>query len=332
MPCFAVFRCRPLTPNPPYPNKPVRIVVPYAPGGSVDPIARLIADRLSRTMGQSVFVENRPGAGGNIGIEAVVRGAHDGYTLLATPSGIAVNPSVYSKVPYNLDKDLTPIALVNRNAMIVLVNPKSGINSLADLVARAKEKPGALNYAISANGTLDHLVSEHLRVSTGVDMVRINYGGVPKADHRADGGRGPGDGGVGGLGRVLCASPGQLKPIAVTSAQRLALAPEAPTMTELGYKNFVMYGWAMLFAPSGVPADIVARLHEETRKVVASPDVTKIITDTGSEVQSLTLDELQGLSAPGGGAVRRHRQGERHAYRLSVEQYFRPARQIGHCE
>jgi tripartite-type tricarboxylate transporter receptor subunit TctC len=275
-----------------YPNKPVRIVVPYAPGGSVDPIARLVADRLSRTMGQSVFVENRPGAGGNIGIEAVVRGTHDGYTLLATPSGIAVNPSVYSKVPYNLDKDLTPIALVNRNAMIVLVNPKSGINSLADLIARAKEKPGSLNYAISANGTLDHLVCEHLRVSTGVEMVRINYGGVPKAVTAL----------MAGEVQVMVASvvsaasyvkSGQLKPIAVTSSQRLTLAPEAPTMTELGYKNFVMYGWAMLFAPSGVPADIVARLHEETRKVVASPDVTKIITDTGSEVQSLTLDELR---------------------------------------
>src|SRR5262245_8671688 len=107
----------------PYPNKPVRIVVPYAAGGSVDPIARLLADRLSRNLGQSVFVENRPGAGGNIGIEAVVRGPHDGYTLLATPSGIAVNPSVYSKVPYSLEKDLTPIALANRNAMIVLVSP-----------------------------------------------------------------------------------------------------------------------------------------------------------------------------------------------------------------
>jgi tripartite-type tricarboxylate transporter receptor subunit TctC len=275
-----------------YPTKPVRIVVPYAPGGSVDPIARLVADRLSRTMGQSVFVENRPGAGGNIGIEAVVRGAHDGYTLLATPSGIAVNPSVYSKVPYNLDKDLTPIALVNRNAMLVLVNPKSGINSLSDLVARAKEKPGALNYAISANGTLDHLACEHLRATTGVDMVRINYGGVPKAITAL----------MAGEVQVMIASvvsassyvrSGQLRPIAVTSAQRLALAPDAPTMTELGYRNFVMYGWAMLFAPSGVPADIVARLHEETTKVVAAPDVVKIITDTGSEVQSLTLAELR---------------------------------------
>ena len=182
--------------------------MPYAPGGSVDPIARLIADRLSRTMGQSVFVENRPGAGGNIGIEAVVRGAHDGYTLLATPSGIAVNPSVYSKVPYNLDKDLTPLALVNRNAMIALVNPKSGINSLADLVARAKEKPGALNYAISANGTLDHLVGrasarQHRR-RHGADQLRRRAEG----HHRADGGRGPGDGGVGGVGRRPMCGPG----------------------------------------------------------------------------------------------------------------------------
>jgi tripartite-type tricarboxylate transporter receptor subunit TctC len=276
----------------PYPTKPVRIVVPYAAGGSVDPIARLVADRLSRTMGQSVFVENRPGAGGNIGIEAVVRGTHDGYTLLATPSGIAVNPSVYGKVPYDLDKDLTPIALVNRNPMLVLVSPKSGIDSLADLVARAKEKPGSLNYAISANGTLDHLVCEHLRVSTGVNMVRVNYGGVPKAITALMAGE------VHAMvASVVSASSyvrsGQLKPIAVTSATRLPLAPDAPTMTELGYKNFVMYGWAMLFAPSGVPADIVARLHEETKKVVAAPDVTKIITDTGSEVQSLTLDELK---------------------------------------
>jgi tripartite-type tricarboxylate transporter receptor subunit TctC len=275
-----------------YPNKPIRIVVPYAAGGSVDPIARLVADRLSRTIGQSVFVENRPGAGGNIGIEAVVRGPHDGYTLLATPSGIAVNPSVYSKVPYSLEKDLTPIALVNRNPMIVLVSPKSGINSLADLVARAKEKLGALNYAISANGTLDHLVCEHLRVSTGVDMVRINYGGVPKGITAL----------MAGEVHVMVASvvsaasfvkSGQLKPIAVTAAQRLPSMPDTPTMTELGYKNFVMYGWAMLFAPSGVPADIVGKLHAETTKAVAQPDVVKIITDTGSEVQSLTLNELR---------------------------------------
>ena len=275
-----------------YPTKPIRIVVPYAAGGSVDPIARLIADRLSRTIGQSVFVENRAGAGGNIGIEAVVRGAHDGYTLLATPSAIAVNPSVYSKVPYDLSKDLTPIALANRNAMIVLVNPNSGINSVADLVARAKEKPGSMNYAIAGNGTLDHLVCEHLRASAGLDMVRINYGGVPKGITAL----------MAGEVQMMVASvvsaasyvkSGQLKAIAVTAARRLPSMPDAPTMADLGYKNYVMYGWAMLFAPSGVPADIVAKLHAETTKAVAQPDVTRIITETGSEVQSLNLDELR---------------------------------------
>jgi tripartite-type tricarboxylate transporter receptor subunit TctC len=275
-----------------YPNRPVRMIVPFGAGGPGDIFARLIGQKLSEQLGQQFVIENRPGAGGNIGIEAVVRGAHDGYTLLATPSAIAVNPSVYGKVPYNLDKDLTPVALVNRNAMIVLVSPKSGIDSLADLVARAREKPGSMNYAIAGNGTLDHLVCEHLRASAGLDMVRINYGGVPKGITAL----------MAGEVQMMVASvvsassyvrSGQLKPIAVTAAQRLPLMPDAPTMTELGYKNFVMYGWAILFAPSGVPADIVAKLHEETMKVVAQPDVTKVITDTGSEVQSLTLDELR---------------------------------------
>ena len=196
------------------------------PGGSVDPDCTLGCRRLSRTLGQSVFVENRPGAGGNIGIESVVRGAHDGYTLLATPSGIAVNPSVYSKVPYNLDKDLTPLALVNRNAMIALVNPKSGINSLADLVARAKDKPGCAELRDLRQRDARSLVSEHLRVSTGVDMVRDQLRRRAEGRHRADGRRGPGDGRVGGVGVGLCAiraaqgDRGELRAAAVDRARR----------------------------------------------------------------------------------------------------------------
>jgi tripartite-type tricarboxylate transporter receptor subunit TctC len=275
-----------------YPNKPIRIVVPYAAGGSVDPMARLIADRLSKTVGESVVVENRPGAGGNIGIEAVVRGPQDGYTLLATPSGIAINPSLYGKVPYDLDKDLSPVALINRNAMIVLVNPAWGVTSLKDLIARAKADPAKMNYAISGNGTLDHLVCEHLREAAGLDMVKINYQGVPKAVTAL----------LAGEVQMMVASAtaampyvrsGQLLPLAVTSAVRSPYLPKVPTMTELGYANFVMYGWSMLFAPSGVPRDIVEKLHDDTAKVVAQPDVTKIIADMGSEAQSLTLDELK---------------------------------------
>src|SRR5712671_3902356 len=244
----------------PYPSKPIRIVVPYAAGGSVDPMARLVADRLSKAIGQSVVIENRPGAGGNIGIEAVVRGAQDGYTLLATPSAVAINPSLYGKVPYDLENDLAPLGLINRNAMIVMVNPASGVKSLGDLVARAKLAP--TNYAISGNGTLDHLVCEHLRASAGLDMVKINYLGVPKA-------------------------------ITATSAERSPHLPDVPTMSELGYKDFVMYGWTMLFAPAGVPRDIVGKLHDDVARVVAQPDVTKIIADMGSEAQALSLDQLK---------------------------------------
>jgi tripartite-type tricarboxylate transporter receptor subunit TctC len=273
-----------------YPNKPVRIVVPYAAGGSVDPMARLVADRLSKTIGQSVVIENRPGAGGNIGIEAVVRGAQDGYTLLATPSAVAINPSLYGKVPYDLETDLVPVALINRNAMVVLANPAFGVKSLGELVARARKEP--LNYAITGNGTLDHLVCEHLRASARLDMVKINYLGVPKAITAL----------IAGEVQMMVASAtaalpfvksGQLQALAVTSAERSPHLPDVPTMSELGYQDFVMYGWSMLFAPGGVPRDIVGKLHDDVAKVVAQPDVTRIITEMGSEAQALSLDELK---------------------------------------
>jgi tripartite-type tricarboxylate transporter receptor subunit TctC len=275
-----------------FPVKPVHIVVPYAAGGSVDPIARLVGDRLSRVVGQPVVIENRPGAGGNIGIEAVVRGAHDGYTLLATPSAVTINPSLYSKVPYDIDNDLVPLSLVNRNAMVVLVDPSTGAASLGDLVARAHENPGHLNYGISGNGTLDHLVCENLRTSAKVDMVKINYQGVPRAMTAL----------MAGEVQVMVASmtaalpqiqSGKLRALAVTSAERSPALPDVPTMRELGYPDFVMYGWSMLFAPSGVPRPIVEKLHDDIAKVVAQPDVAKIIADLGSEPQALSLDALK---------------------------------------
>ena len=275
-----------------YPAKPIRIVVPYAAGGSVDPIARLVANGLTKVIGQNVVIENRPGAGGNIGIEAVVRGAHDGYTLLATPSAVTINPSLYAKVPYDLDADLTPLALVNRNAMIVLVNPASGVTSLSDLIERARA--ASLNYAITGNGTLDHLVCENLRASAHLDMVKINYQGVPKAITAL----------LAGEVQLMAASAtaalpytksGQLRAIAVTSAERSPYFPGVPTMRELGYPNFVMYGWSMLFAPAGVPDAIVAKLHDDIARVVAAPEVTRIIADMGSEAQALSLAELKGF-------------------------------------
>jgi len=275
-----------------FPTKPIHIVVPYAAGGSVDPIARLVGDRLAKVIGQPVIIENRPGAGGNIGIEAVVRGTHDGYTLLATPSAVTINPSLYSKVPYDLDKDLVPLSLVNRNAMVILVNPSWGAKSLGDLVTRAREAQGRLNYGITGNGTLDHLVCENLRASAKLDMVKINYQGVPKAMTAL----------MAGEVQVMVASmtaalpqvqSGKLQALAVTSAERAPHLPDVPTMRELGYPDFVMYGWSMLFAPAGTPRAVVQKLHDDIAKVVAQPDVTKIIAALGSEPQALSLDELK---------------------------------------
>jgi tripartite-type tricarboxylate transporter receptor subunit TctC len=275
-----------------FPTKPIHIVVPYAAGGSVDPIARLVGDRLAKLVGQPVVIENRPGAGGNIGIEAVVRGTHDGYTLLATPSAVTINPSLYAKVPYDLDKDLAPLSLVNRNAMVILVNPSWGAKSLGDLVARAREAQGRLNYGITGNGTLDHLVCENLRASAKLDMVKINYQGVPRAMTAL----------MAGEVQVMVASmtaalpqvqSGKLQALAVTSAERAPHLPDVPTMRELGYPDFVMYGWSMLFAPAGTPQAIIAKLHDDIAKVVAQPDVAKIIADLGSEPQALSLDELK---------------------------------------
>src|ERR1700756_5465424 len=204
-----------------YPNKPRHIVVPSAAGGSVDPIARLVGDRLAKVVGQPVVIENRPGAGGNIGIEAVVRGTHDGYTLLATPSAVTINPSLHPKVPYDLNNDLVPIGLVNRSAMVVLVNPSWGVRTLGDLVVRARESQGRLNYGITGNGTLDHLVCENLRASAKLDMVKINYQGVPRAMTAL----------MAGEVQVMAASmtaalpqiqSGKLQALAVISAERAA--------------------------------------------------------------------------------------------------------------
>lgn len=278
--------------QPVYPTGVVRIIVPYAAGGAVDPMARLMADRLSKSLGQGFVVENRPGAGGNIGTEAVVRGPRDGYTLMASPSGIAINPSLYSKVPYDLERDLTPIGLVNLTPMVVMATPALGVKSVNELMARAKEKPGTINYAISGNGTLDHLVCERLKAAAGVDMVKVNYQGVPKGITALLAGE------VQFMVAALSAAMpyiqgGQVRALAVTSGKRSATIPEVPTMQEAGFKDFTMNGWTMLFAPAGVPQDIVEKLNSEILKVLAQPDVSKIITDLGSESPPMKLDELK---------------------------------------
>ena len=285
--------CAPLRAQQAYPTKPIRIVVPYAAGGSVDPMARLVADRLSKTIGQSVVIENRPGAGGNIGIEAVVRGAHDGYTLLATPSAVAINPSLYAKVPYDLEKDLVPVALINRNAMIILVNPVVGREEPRRSRAHAR-KPGADELRASPAMARSIIwCARHLRASAGLDMVKINYHGVPKAITAL----------IAGEVQLMVASAtaalpyvksGQLQAIAVTSAER-----SRASAGRADHARARLHGFRDVRVDHAVRAGRRAarhrssKLHDDIAKVVAQPDVTKIIADIGSEAQALSLDELK---------------------------------------
>lgn len=275
-----------------FPDKPVRIIVPYAAGGATDPPARMVADRLSKQLGQAFIVENRPGAGGRIGTEAVIHSTANGYTLLAVPSGIVINALLYPKGAYDVEKDLTPIGLINRIPMVVVVSPKFGVRTLPELMKVARDKPGSVNYGITGIGTLDHLAYDHLRTVAKLDMTRIDYQGVPQAL------TGLLAGDIPTMVIALSAALPQIKagkiiPLAITSATRAPLLPDVPTMAEAGVPDFVMYGWSMIFAPSGVPAPVVQKLHDEMAKALAQPELRKMLTDVGGEVIDMSPAELK---------------------------------------
>ena len=248
-----------------YPRRSVQVVVPYPAGGSTDPLVRIICDRLSRNLGQTFVVLNQPGAGGNTGTASVVRGAHDGYTLVASAAAIAINATYYRNLPFDVETDLIPLAVIARFPMMFLVQPASDIGSIVDLVAQAKAKPGSIAYGTSGNGVLDHLIDEKFKADTNTDMLRVPHNGVPATFTsllRGD------------INFMVAASNAALpfveaktlKPLAVTSAARSPQFPDVPTMQEQGFKNFQMYGWAMLFAPAGTPQPIVEKLHAEIAK------------------------------------------------------------------
>jgi len=275
-----------------YPARNVQVVVPYPAGGSTDPLVRLICDRLSRNLGQTFVVLNQPGAGGNTGTASVVRGAHDGYTLVASAAAIAINATYYRNLPFDVEKDLIPLAVIARFPMVFVVQPSAGISSITELVGRARGKPGSVSYGTSGNGVLDHLIDEKFKADTGTDMLRVPHNGVPATFTsllRGD------------INFMVAASNAVMpfveaktvKPLAVTSAARSPQLPDVPTMEEQGFKNFRMYGWAMLFAPSGTPQSIVEKLHGEIAKALTDPAVKKLLTDQGAESPPLSLAELR---------------------------------------
>ena len=274
-----------------YPNRAIRMIVPFAPGGATDIPARLLAPKLSEVLGQQVVVENRPGAGGIIGIEAASKSAADGYTLLMATNGeFVMNTAIYTKLPYDPVRDFAPIAIVVENPMLIVVPTNSPYNSLADLLSAARAKPGALAYSTAGTGSTSHVLTELLAAEAGVKLLHVPYkGGAPASAAVASGEVGLS---LISLGSALnFVKGGKAKALAITRATRHPNFPEWPTVKESGVPNFAESIWIGLAAPTGTPREIVNRLSTEVGRALRSNELRERLAAMGSEPVGTTPDE-----------------------------------------
>jgi tripartite-type tricarboxylate transporter receptor subunit TctC len=265
-----------------YPTKPIRLVVPFPAAGTTDILAREVAQRLSVSFGQSVIVDNRPGAAGNIGSDLVAKSAPDGYTLLMGTVGThAINPSLYAKMPYDHVKDFVPIVLVAGVPNVLEVTPSLPVNSVADLIKLAKEKPGQLNFASSGSGTSIHLSGELFKTMAGVDMMHVPYKGSAPAVTDLMGGQVQlmFDNLPSSLAQIKA---GKLRAIAVTSAERAPALPNIPTIAESGLPGFEASSWFGLLAPSGTPAAVVARINADVNQWLQTAEAKEKLLAQGA--------------------------------------------------
>jgi len=275
-----------------YPVKAVKLVVPFPPGGSLDFAGRLIAQKLTEMWGQSVVVENKPGAGGNIGADLVAKSPPDGYTiLLGALSTHAVNPSLYKSMPYDAVKDFAPITLIAITPNVLVVNAASPVNNVKEFVAYTKANPGKLSFGSGSNGSAGHLAGELYKVETGTDAVHIPFkGGAPATQALLAGDtQFMFDNLANAMAQVKA---GKLKALAVTTAQRSPLVPELPTMAEAGLPGFDISTWYGLFAPAGTPPAIVARWNADVTKILNSPDVRAKFVADGAEPSPDTPEQF----------------------------------------
>ena len=274
-----------------FPTKPIKIIVPFPAGGTVDFFARVISTKLSEALGQSVLVENRAGAGGNIAAEAVAKAAPDGYTLLMGSEIIAINTSLYSKIGYDPVKDLAPITLVGTVPNILIVHPSLPVNSVNDLIALAKKTPGKISFASTGQGTSTHLSSELFKLMANVDMLHVPYKGGPPAIADLISGQ---------VNMMFINMPtgithvrsGKAKIIAVSSIKRVSQLPDVPTVDQAGVKGFETSAWSGLYAPAGTPADIINRLNAEVVKILKQPSVREQLMAQGAEPVGDTPEEF----------------------------------------
>jgi tripartite-type tricarboxylate transporter receptor subunit TctC len=277
-----------------FPSRPVRIVVPYAPGGGADTVARMIQSPLQEALGQGVIVENRPGAGGMIGDEVVAKAAPDGHTLLIGAFAHAVNPSLHAKMAYRTPDDFAPISLLVVVPELLVAAPSFPARNVADLVALAKAQPGKLSYASSGNGSAQHLAAELFKLRTGTDIQHIPYKGGGQAIIDIAAGHVPIF-----FGNMSAAWPhakaGRVRALAVTSPQRSPAAPDVPTLAEAGVSGCEISEWNALLAPAGTPPAVIERLHRDVAKILAEPAMRQRLADLGAEAVGSTPAELAGF-------------------------------------
>jgi tripartite-type tricarboxylate transporter receptor subunit TctC len=275
-----------------YPTRPIRLIVPFAPGGSNDIMARLVGQKFSESLGQQVVVDNRGGASGIIGTELAAKAAPDGYTLLMMSLTIAVNPSLFSKLPYDTQRDLTPLTLVATAPLMLVVHPAMPVKTVKELIAYAKANPGKLAFGSGGPGSTPHLAGEMLKLMAGVQMTHVPYkGGGPALIDL-----------IGGQIQLMLenipstlpyAKSGKLRALAVSSLKRSALVPELPTLHEAALEGYEIVGWNGLFVPAGTPRAILARLHGETVKALAQPDTRARLAALGAEAIGSSPEEFR---------------------------------------
>ncbi|HSW19154.1 MAG TPA: tripartite tricarboxylate transporter substrate binding protein [Ramlibacter sp.] len=275
-----------------YPDRPITLVVPSAPGGTTDFTARLIAEPLSRALGQPVIIDNKAGASGNIGNQMVARARPDGYTLLVAYSGYQVgNPHLFKKAGWDPLKDFAPVAMLTRAPQVLAGRASLPAGNLRELIAYAKANPGKLNYASSGNGSIQHIAGELFKQLTGADITHIPYKGAGPAVQDL----------LGGQVDLFFTTPAsvvnqikadKLKGLAVTSAHRLSSRPQTPTAVEAGLSNFDLDSWFALYAPAGTPAELVQLLNVEVGKVLAMPEVRRKSEESGTTVEQMSAAQL----------------------------------------
>jgi len=266
-----------------YPERPIKIIVPFAPAGPTDIMARILSTHLGEAIGGTVIVENKAGAGGNIGIGAAAHAEPDGYTLLITSSAYVVNPGLYAKIPYDPYKDFAPIAELGTSPNVIVVSPKLGINSIAELIARAKADPNELNYASPGIGTTPHLSMELLKIVGGIQITHVPFSGAAPAIQAV----------LGGTTQIACAAlpparplieSGALKALATTGAHRWFDLPDVPTMVELGYKDFIADTFQGFLAPAKTAPAIVELLSTKSVEILKTPKIAEQLRNDGFEV------------------------------------------------